>query len=87
MNLSQSVPMPENNYLSVSEYAAIVGISLSEVEINQIDGVAAKICLFGGIATLRTFNHTRDEITAYPVTILAALFDLYLTAALPSPVE
>lgn len=86
MNLSQTAPVPETSYLSSSEYAAIVGITLSEVETNQIDAVAAKICTFGGIRTIEAFD-TRQQITAYPVTILAALFDLYLTAATPSPVE
>lgn len=79
--------MSENNYLSASEYAAIVGLSLSIGEIDTIESTAAKICAFGGIATLETFDHTRSPITAYPVTILAALCDLYLTAAIPSPVE
>jgi len=78
--------MSENNYLSVSEYAAIIGIAVSIGETNLIESTAAKICLFGGIATLRTFDHhTSDEITAYPVTILAALFDVYLRLASDRP--
>lgn len=86
MKLSHSPPVPENNYLSASEYAAIVGINLSVGEIDLIESVAAKICTFGGIACLQAFD-TREQITAYPVTILAALFDLCLTAATPSPME
>lgn len=85
MSLTQSAPMPENNYLSVSEYAAIVGIAISIGETNLLESTAAKICTFGGIATLRTFDHTSDEITAYPVTILAALFDVYLRLAADRP--
>lgn len=85
MNVSKTVPLPENNYLSVSQYAAIVGIAISTGEENLIESTVAKRCLFGGIATLTTFNHTSDEITAYPVTILAALFDIYLRRAADRP--
>lgn len=81
MNLSKIAPLPENNYLSVSEYAAIVGIAISTGEENLLESTATKICLFRSIATLTTFNHTNYEITAYPVTILAALFDIYLQLA------
>lgn len=85
MNLSKTAPLPENNYLSVSEYATIVGIAISTLEENLIESTAAKICLFVGIATLTTFDHTSNEITAYPVTILAALFDIYLRLATDRP--
>lgn len=85
MNVSKTAPLPENNYLSVSEYATIVGIAISTGEENLLESTATKICLFGGIATLTTFNHTSDEITAYPVTILAALFDVYLRLAAYRP--
>jgi hypothetical protein len=86
MNLSKTAPVPEHNYLSVNEYAQIVGITLSQGEIDLIESVAAKICAFGGIVTVQAFD-TREIVTAYPVTVLAALFDLYLTAATPTPVE
>src|SRR4028119_1539318 len=69
MNLSKTAPVPEHNYLSVSEYATILGITLNQREINLIESVAAKICTFGGIATVRAFD-TRKQVTAYPVTVL-----------------
>lgn len=49
MNLLKTAPLPENNYLSVSEYAAIVGITISQGEIDLIESIAAKICLFGAL--------------------------------------
>jgi hypothetical protein len=82
MNLST----PGHNYLSVSEYAQIVGITLSQGEIDLIESVVAKICAFGGLATVQAFD-TREQVTAYPVTVLAALFDLCLTATKYSPTE
>jgi hypothetical protein len=86
MNLSKIAPLPEHNYLSISEYAQIVGIALGQGEIDLIESVAAKICAFRGIATVQAFD-TREIVTAYPVTVLVALFDLYLrlVAADPPP--
>ena len=80
MNPSKTAPVPEHNYLSTAEYAQIVGIALSQGEIDLIESVAAKICAFGSIATVQAFD-TREQVTAYPVTVLAALFDLYLRLA------
>lgn len=74
-----STSQPENNYLSVSEYAAIVGLTFSDYEIERIEAAIAKICAFGGIATLETFDHTSQPITASPVAILTAVIDLYLS--------
>lgn len=82
MNLRKTAPVPEHNYLSVLEYAQIVGITLNQGEIDLIESVAAKICAFGGIATVQALD-TREQVTAYPVTVLAALFDLYLRLAAP----
>lgn len=77
MNVSKTIPLPEHNYLSVSEYAQILGITLSQEEFDLIESVATKICAFGGITTVQAFD-TREVVTAYPVTVLAALFDLHL---------
>jgi hypothetical protein len=84
MNLSKIAPVPEHNYLSVNEYAQVVGITLSQGEIDSIESVAARICAFGGIATVQAFD-TREQITTYPVTVLVALFDLYLRLATDRP--
>jgi hypothetical protein len=80
MNLQKTARVPEHNYLSATEYAQIVGIALSQGEIDLIESVAAKICAFGGIATVQAFD-TREQVTGYAVTVLAALFDLYLRLA------
>jgi hypothetical protein len=73
MNPSKTAPVPEHNYLSTAEYAQIVGIALSQGEIDLIESVAAKICAFGSIATVQAFD-TREQVTAYPVTVFGGAF-------------
>lgn len=71
----------ENNYLTVSEYAAIVGENVSLGQVFQFELALAKICDFGGIPTLTTSDCATATTTAFPVALLEALFELIAKVA------
>lgn len=76
MTFTKSDQQPENNYLTVSEYGAIVGKNVTISQSFEIELALARICGFGGIATLTTSDCTTATATAFPVALLEAVFEL-----------